>query len=94
MQSADSYRGEHWQSGAQTEAVCPGSGAVVFSCSVAGGTLSWTDVGAPEYYVFATTGAAEQYLGGHVGASLAVAAADLYRVEHWLTGNATDAVCG
>jgi hypothetical protein len=93
VQPADSYRVEHWQSGAQAAAVCPGSGAVVFSCSVAGGTLSWTDVGAPEYYVFATTGAAEQYLGGHVGTSLAVAAADSYRVEHWLTGNATNAVC-
>ena len=94
VQAADSYRVEHWAGNGATNANCAGAGAVVFDCSVAGGTLSWADVGAAEYYVFATTGGAEQYLGGHVGTSLSVAAADSYRVEHWVSGSVTNAVCG
>ena len=91
--AADSYRVEHWAGNGATNAVCDGPGAVVFSCSVAGGTLSWTDVGAPEYYVFATVGGTEQYLGGHAATSLNVTAAESYRVEHWLGNGATNALC-
>ncbi|MEM9566529.1 MAG: discoidin domain-containing protein, partial [Actinomycetota bacterium] len=57
-------------------------------------TLSWVDVGAAEYYVFATVDGVERYLGGHAVTSLTVAPADSYRVEHWLDGPATNAVCG
>ncbi|MEM9561609.1 MAG: CSLREA domain-containing protein, partial [Actinomycetota bacterium] len=64
-----------------------------FSCSAAGGTLTWTDAGAAEYYVFATTDGVERYLGGHRATSLAVGDADSYRVEHWLTGRARNAIC-
>lgn len=66
----------------------------MFSCSVANGTLSWDDAGAPEYYVFAINGGVESYLGGHTTTSLTVDAADSYRVEHWNNGPATNALCG
>ncbi|MEM7339648.1 MAG: CSLREA domain-containing protein [Actinomycetota bacterium] len=90
---ADTYRVEHWITGQATNATCGGAGGVTFDCSVSNGTLSWTDVGAPEYYVFASTGGTESYLGGHSATSLAVAGADSYRIEHWITGQVTNAVC-
>lgn len=93
--NADSYRVEHWLAGQATNALCDGPGAAsTFECSVSDGTLTWDDAGAPEYYVFATTGENESYLGGHAATSLTVAAADSYRVEHWVTGQATNTVCG
>ncbi|MEM9652164.1 MAG: hypothetical protein AAGA65_08710 [Actinomycetota bacterium] len=92
--SADSYRVEHWARGVATNALCDGDGPPSpFSCSHANGTLSWDDEGASQYFVFATTGGAESYLGGQTGTSVAVAGADSYRVEHWLTGQATNATC-
>ncbi len=90
---ANSYRVEHWLTGSLVEAICDGPGVDAFSCSVSGSTLTWSDVGAGEYYVFATSGGVERYLGGHSTTSLNVAAADSYRVEHWLTGQATNALC-
>ena len=57
------------------------------------GTLNWSDAGANEYYVFAEYNDADDvYLGGHTGTSLAVPAADGYRVTHWL-GDRTVANC-
>ncbi|MEL6984393.1 MAG: tectonin domain-containing protein, partial [Actinomycetota bacterium] len=47
-----------------------------FSCELTGGTLTWDDAGAPEYYVFAVTNGTERYLGGHAALSLPVSAAD------------------
>lgn len=93
VSGADSYRVEHWAGNGATNAVCDGPGAVVFSCSVTGGVLTWTDIGAPEYYVFAATAGVERYLGGHTATSLNVAAADSYRVEHWAGNGATNAIC-
>ncbi|MGI9597860.1 MAG: hypothetical protein ACR2QK_16975, partial [Acidimicrobiales bacterium] len=89
---ADSYRVTHWLSG-RTTATCDGEGGTVFSCSVAANTLSWDDAGAAEYYVFATTGGVDTYLGGHTTTSIPVDPADGYRVTHWLTGSATVATC-
>ncbi|MEM7340917.1 MAG: hypothetical protein AAF467_19830 [Actinomycetota bacterium] len=93
---ADSYRVEHWVSG-QTNANCAGPGGTApasFTCSLNGSTLTWANAGAAEYYVFATIGGTERYLGGHRGTSLAnVAPADSYRVEHWVTGSATNTTC-
>ena len=94
---ADSYRVEHWITGQVTNATCDGDGAEPppgFSCSFAGGTLTWDDAGAAEYYVFATVDGTEGYLGGHATTSLAVPGADSYRVEHWITGQAANATCG
>lgn len=67
--------------------------AFVFECTVEGATLSWTDAGADTYYIFATTDDTETYLGGHTGTNLTVTQADSYRVEHWLSGRATNAIC-
>ncbi|MEL6981292.1 MAG: right-handed parallel beta-helix repeat-containing protein [Actinomycetota bacterium] len=95
--SADSYRVEHWARGFARNATCRGDGdgnnPGTFTCSVSNGVLSWTNVGAPEYYVFATTNGTERYLGGHQTTSLNVANADSYRVEHWITGQVTNATC-
>jgi hypothetical protein len=93
VQAADSYRVEHWLTGAASNTTCEGAGPVAFTCSVSAGVLSWTDAGAAEYYVFATTNGAVQYLGGHASTSLNVQPADSYRVEHWLAGPATNALC-
>ena len=93
---ADSYRVEHWVRGVATNATCDGPGGLDptnFTCSHSAGTLTWDDAGASEYYVFATTGGTESYLGGHAGTSLTVAGADSYRVEHWATSQATNATC-
>ncbi|MEL6985746.1 MAG: hypothetical protein AAFO29_25180, partial [Actinomycetota bacterium] len=91
---ADSYRVEHWAAGQATNATCDGAGVAPFSCSVTAGVLSWDDAGAPAYYVFARDAAGvESYLGGHTTLSLDVPAADSYRVEHWVTGQATNAIC-
>jgi len=92
---ADSYRVEHWITGEVTNATCNGGGGNPggFACSISNGVLSWSDAGAPEYYVFATSGGTERYLGGHQATSLNVAAADSYRVEHWITGQVTNAIC-
>ncbi|MEM9566662.1 MAG: hypothetical protein AAGA93_28835, partial [Actinomycetota bacterium] len=94
---ADAYRVEHWASGQATNATCDGGGGPApFACAVGNGVLSWDDAGAPEYYVFATVtpGGGETYLGGHSTTNLAVPDADSYRVEHWVTGQATNAICG
>ncbi|MEM7272598.1 MAG: RICIN domain-containing protein [Actinomycetota bacterium] len=64
-----------------------------FECSHAGTTLSWDDAGASAYYVFATTGGTEIYLGPQTGTSLTVDGADSYRVTHWAKGFATTALC-
>jgi len=96
VSAADSYRVEHWLTGQATNAICDGPGGNVdpFSCSVTNGVLSWDDADAPDYYVFARDAAgAESYLGGHSGLTLDVPAADSYRVEHWVTGQATNAIC-
>ncbi|MEM9565316.1 MAG: hypothetical protein AAGA93_22025, partial [Actinomycetota bacterium] len=93
---ADSYRVEHWARGVATNALCDGDGPDQpdpFNCSFAAGTLAWDDAGASAYYVFATTAGTESYLGGHSTTSLAVPDADSYRVEHWASGQATNATC-
>ena len=90
--AADSYRVEHWLAGPATNALCGNAGGG-FSCSVANGVLTWTDVGASDYFVFQTIGGTESYLGGHQGTSLNVDPADSYRVEHWLNGPVTNAIC-
>ncbi len=92
--SADSYRVEHWLFGRASNATCDGQGVGSFNCSVSDGVLTWPDVGADAYYVFATNeGGFERYLGGHSATSLEVGAAESYRVEHWLFGQATNATC-
>ena len=65
----------------------------VFDCGANSGTLSWTNVGANEYFVFATTDGTETYLGGHSGTSLSVAGADSYRVTEWSGGFANTTTC-
>ena len=65
----------------------------VFDCGANGGTLSWTNVGANEYFVFATTNGNETYLGGHSGTSLSVDGADSYRVTEWSGGFANTTTC-
>ncbi|MEL6982815.1 MAG: hypothetical protein AAFO29_10365, partial [Actinomycetota bacterium] len=66
---------------------------VTFDCTWNNGTLTWDDADASAYYVFATIGGTESYLGGHSTLSLTVAGADSYRVEHWVKGIATNAIC-
>ena len=90
---ADSFRVEHWLSGRRTNATCGGPGVAAFACSFQGGVLSWGDVGAGEYYAFATVGGVERYLGAVRGTSVSTGPADSFRVEHWLTGRVTNAVC-
>ena len=90
---ADSYRVEHWVSGFATNATCPGAGVPSFRCSFQAGTLSWSDVGAEEYYAFAVVGGVERYLGAVRGTSVLAPAAEQYRVEHWLLGPATNTRC-
>ncbi|MEL6985920.1 MAG: hypothetical protein AAFO29_26050, partial [Actinomycetota bacterium] len=90
---ADSYRVEHWLTGRATNALCDGAGIPVSQCSVTGTTLSWSDVGASEYYVFAITNGVERYLGGHSATSLTVGPADSYRVEEWSPGQAVNTTC-
>ncbi|MEL6983692.1 MAG: hypothetical protein AAFO29_14810, partial [Actinomycetota bacterium] len=90
---ADSYRVEHWAIGFATNATCPGQGVPTLTCSYTAGVLSWPDTGADEYYAFATTGGTERYLGPVRGTSIEAAKADSYRVEHWMTGRVTNAVC-
>ncbi|MGI9597372.1 MAG: RICIN domain-containing protein [Acidimicrobiales bacterium] len=65
----------------------------VFACSADNGVLTWTDASAPEYYVFATTGGQETYLGPQTGTTLTVAGADSYRVTHWRDGFPKTATC-
>ncbi len=90
---ADSYRVEHWSTGFATNANCLGQGVATFSCSYQGGTLSWTDVQAGEYYAFATTNGTERYIGPVQATSVATSVADSYRVEHWIFGRVTNAIC-
>ena len=91
--AADSYRVEHWADGFATNAECPGDGVAAFSCSFQAGALSWSDVGATEYYAFATIGGTESYIGAVRGTSVSAPAASSYRVEHWLFGSVTNATC-
>ncbi len=69
----------------------------VFTCSWSDGTLSWSDVAAAEYYVFAVNGSGadvvKTYLGGHTATSIAAGPADRYEVSHWRDGFARDALC-
>ncbi len=92
VEPADSFRVTHWLGSGPTRATCDGE-AVTFDCSVSNGVLSWTDAGASAYYVFSTTGGVDQYLGGHAGTTLNVAAADSYRVTYWSGGSPTRATC-
>ncbi len=64
-------------------------------CSWSGGTLFWGDDGAAEYYVRSVAAdGTETYLGGRVGTSTAVPAADGYRVVSLARGYARSATCG
>lgn len=64
-----------------------------FSCRHNDGTLSWSNSGAAEYYVFYTIAGAEFYLGPKQGTTAAVPGANSYRVEHWESGFAANAGC-
>ena len=64
-----------------------------FSCRLVGDSLSWRDAGAGEYYVFFTVGETEGYVGPVRGTSVSAPPADSYRVEHWVSGFATNATC-
>ncbi|MEM7274090.1 MAG: tectonin domain-containing protein [Actinomycetota bacterium] len=92
--AADGYRVTHWLGG-RTVATCDGPGPAApdtFDCSFNNGTLSWDDAGASAYYVFATSGGVDTYLGGFSTTSISADAADSYRVTHWLGGR-TVATC-
>ncbi|MEL6983300.1 MAG: hypothetical protein AAFO29_12820, partial [Actinomycetota bacterium] len=91
--AADSYRVEHWAAGFATNAGCEGDGVATFTCSFQAGTLSWSNAGAQEYYAFATTGGTERYIGPVRGTSVSTSQADSFRVEHWLLGSVTNAIC-
>ena len=92
-EAAASYRVSHWRDGFERNTFCDGPADAVFSCSYANGRLTWTDEGAPEYYVFAFVDGEPTYLGGHRGTSLSAIAADRYEVEHWLSGSRTVTEC-
>ena len=86
----------YWNSGSAIDATCDAGDPAppqVFSCNIAGSTLSWDDAGASTYYLFSTTGGIESYLGGFTGTSTDVGAADSYRVRYWMSGSPTDATC-
>ncbi len=63
------------------------------TCSYGSGTLSWTDVGAASYQVWATTDGVETDLGVIAGTSLATAAADQFRVAYTTSGMTFEGQC-
>ena len=85
--AASSYQVIHWASGRKV-ATCPGPGEpAAFTCSYANGTLSWTDVDVPVYYVRTVdAGGSDSYFGSSTGTSLAVPSASSYQVIHWVGG--------
>ena len=85
---ASSYQVIHWTSGTKNVASCPGPGEpATFACSYANGTLSWTDVGAPTYYIRTVNAAGnDSYFGSSSGTSLSVPPASSYQVVHWVGG--------
>ena len=94
---ADTYRVIHWLGG-QNIAECDGPGQTVsngLECNYNNGTLSWTNVGAPAYFIRSVTGGVDTYLGAESANSFSrsVEAADTYRVIHWLSGSQTVAEC-
>lgn len=64
-----------------------------FACRKVGTSLTWTDGGAAEYYVFYTIDGTEYYVGPVRGMTTVAPGADSYRVEHWADGFASNAGC-
>ncbi|MEM7342424.1 MAG: hypothetical protein AAF467_27550 [Actinomycetota bacterium] len=85
---AASYRVVSWARGFARSATCDGPGDPVgFTCSVAGGTLRWTDQGVSEYYIrLVASDGTETYLGASTSTSIEVPPAAGYKVIHWVGG--------
>ena len=87
--AAETYKVRYWSAGSPIDATCDGPPPTVFSCSFAVDTLTWTDVGANQYFAFADT----TYLGGTTGLSISAPPASSYRVRHWVAGAPIDTTC-
>lgn len=86
--SADGYRVVNWSRGYARSATCDGPGDPVgpsgFTCEFNNGTLSWSDIGAPTYYLRLVDGSGtDSYFGSATGTSAAVPDSAAYVVIHW-----------
>lgn len=63
------------------------------TCSWSNGTLTWTDVGAPGYALWATTNGVETSLGSSGGTSFDTPAAQSFRVAYTTSGQTFEGTC-
>ena len=99
----DEYIVRYWVNGQPIDARCPGNNAPepapdpepdVFSCTLAGTTLSWTNEGASRYFVRAVNNGAETFVDSSTGTSITVSGNDdEYIVRYWVNGQPIDARC-
>ena len=85
---ADGYRVTHWARGFAVNAICDGPGDVAgFTCSVSGGTLSWTDQGVDQYFIrLVDNRGNDTFHSSASGTRVNVPSANSYQVIHWVGG--------